>query len=252
MRIVAIANQKGGAGKTTTALALTGALTSKGYRVLLVDLDAQGNFTYSLGAVRGQGRGALGVLQRPETIREEIQHTAQGDVLASSPGLAGADAVITATGKEYRLREALEIVAEDYDYCVIDTPPALGITSVNALTAAQDVIIPAQADLYSLQGIKELYGTIDAVKRYCNPDLEVKGILLTRYNGRSTIRREVAEALEALAGQMGTRLYKARIRENVALVEAAAKRQSIFEYAPKSNGAQDYGAFAAEYMEGKE
>ena len=247
MRSIAIALQKGGVGKSTTASCLGSALILKGYRVLFVDLDAQGNLTYSLGA-SDKGPGAMGVLQRPETIKDEIQHTPQGDVLPSSPALAGADTVLTTTGKEYRLREALETVEGSYDYCIIDTPPALGITSINALTAADGVIIPTQADVYALQGIGQLYDTVGAVQRYCNPGLKILGILLTRYNGRSTIRREVAEALGDLAEKMNTRLYETRIRENVALVEAAARRQNIYQYAPRTNGAADYMAFTEEFL----
>ena len=242
-----IINQKGGVGKSTTALAIGAGLSLKGYSVLYVDLDAQGNLSYTMGAST-QGYNAMGVLQRPDTARSEVQHLEQGDIIASSPALAGADAVITETGKEYRLKEALEGLSGDYDYCIIDTPPALGILTVNALTACGGVIIPAQADIYSLQGISQLNNTLQTVKRYCNPDLSILGIVLTRYNGRAIIRREVAEMLEQTARGLNTKLYRSRIRECTALVEAQATKQNIYTYAPRSNAAADYKALVAEIL----
>ena len=245
MRTIAVINQKGGVGKSTTALAIGAGLSLKGYSVLYVDLDAQGNLSYTLGATT-KGYNALGVLQRPETAKEEIQHTAQGDIIASSPSLA--DTVITETGKEYRLKEALETIAGEYDYCIIDTPPALGILTINALTACTGAIIPSQADIYSLQGISQLNSTIETVRKYCNPSLTIMGIVLTRFNGRSIIRREVAEMLEQTAEQLHTKLYKSRIRECTALVEAQATRQSIYMYSPKSNATADYKALVNEIL----
>lgn len=247
MIIYSIINQKGGVGKSTTALAIGAGLSLKGYSVLYVDLDAQGNLSYTMGADT-QGYNAMGVLQRPETAKAEVQHTDQGDIIASSPALAGADAVITETGKEYRLKEALESLRGIYDYCIIDTPPALGILTVNALTACSGVIIPAQADIYSLQGISQLNNTLQTVKRYCNPELSILGIVLTRYNGRAIIRREVAEMLEQTARGLNTKLYNSRIRECTALVEAQATKQNIYSYAPRSNAAADYKALVAEIL----
>lgn len=245
MYSIAVINQKGGVGKSTTALAIGAGLILKGYRVLFIDLDAQGNLSYTLRAST-QGYNAMGVLQRPETATEEIQRTEQGDIIASSPALAGADTVITETGKEYRLKEALEHCSGNYDYCVIDTPPALGILTVNALTACNGVIIPAQADVYSLQGISQLNGTLQTVKKYCNPELEIMGIVLTRYNARSIISREVAEMIEETALQLNTKVYTTKIRECTALKEAQAVQRNIFSYAPRSNATADYKALVAE------
>lgn len=248
MKVYAVINQKGGVGKSTTALCLGAGLSLKGFKVLYIDLDAQGNLSYTLGADT-QGYNAMGILQRPETVKEEIQTAPGGDVIASSPALAGADTIITETGKEYRLKEALDKLGGTYDYCIIDTPPALGIVTINALTACQGAIIPAQADIYSLQGISQLNGTIQTVKKYCNPHLKVMGIVLTRYSARSIISREVAEMIDATAAQLNTKLYKAKIRECTALKEAQATRQSIFKYAPRSNAAADYKALIEEIME---
>lgn len=247
MYTIAVINQKGGVGKSTTALAIGAGLILKGHRVLFIDLDAQGNLSYTLRAST-QGYNAMGVLQRPETATAEIQRTEQGDIIASSPTLAGADTVITETGKEYRLKEALEHCSGNYDYCVIDTPPALGILTVNALTACNGAIIPAQADVYSLQGISQLNGTLQTVKKYCNPELEIMGIVLTRYNARSIISREVAEMIEETALQLNTKVYTAKIRECTALKEAQAVQQNIFSYAPRSNATADYKTLVAEIL----
>ena len=247
MKSIAIINQKGGVGKSTTALAIGAGITLKGHSVLYIDLDAQGNLSYSIGADT-QGYNAFGVLERPETIRSEIQHTPQGDIIASSPRLAGADKLLEATGKEYRLKEALETLQSIYEYCIIDTPPALGILTINALTACNGAIIPAQADIYSLQGISQLNGTIETVRKYCNPDLTIMGIVLTRFNSRSTIRREVAEMLETTAKKLNTKLYASKIRECVSIVEAEAVRKSIYSYAPRSNATKDYTALVNEIL----
>ena len=247
MKIYSIINQKGGVGKSTTALAIGAGLTLKGYSVLYVDLDAQGNLSYTLGADT-QGYNSMGALQRPETAKEEIQHTAEGDIIASSPTLAAADTILIDTGKEYRLKEALNSLSGLYEYCIIDTPPALGILAINALTACRGAIIPAQADIYSLQGIGQLNSTIQAVKKYCNSSLSIKGIVLTRYSSRSVISREVAETLEKTAEQLNTKLYKTRIRECTALKEAQATRQNIYSYAPKSNATADYTALVEEIL----
>ena len=205
-RTLAIINQKGGVGKSTTALMLAAGLTLKGYSVLAIDLDAQSNLTYTTGA-RTDGATALGVLTGEIKAGDAVQHTESGDIIPASKALAGADAFITDTGKEYRLKEALEPVAGQYDFIIVDTPPALGILTINALTACNSVIIPAQADIYSLQGIEQLAETMKPVKKYCNPDLTIEGILLTRYSSRSVLSREVAELAEQLAAKLGTKLF---------------------------------------------
>ena len=249
-KAIAVINQKGGVGKSTTALAIGAGLSLKGYSVLFIDLDAQGNLSYTLGADT-KGYNAMGVLERPETAKEEIQHTPQGDIIASSPKLAGADKLLEETGKEYRLKEALESLQGAYDYIIVDTPPALGILTINALTACTGAIIPAQADIYSLQGIGQLNSTIETVKKYCNPSLSIMGIVLTRFNGRSIIRREVAEMLERTAEQLHTKLYTSKIRECTALVEAQATKQNIYSYAPRSNATADYKALVDEILRGE-
>lgn len=247
MKTIAVINQKGGVGKSTTALALGAGLMQRGQRVLFIDLDAQGNLSFVLGADT-QRYNILSVLQSPETVADHVQHTPQGDVIASSPALVGADNTITQTGKEYRLAEALAPLASSYDFCIIDTPPALGILTINALTACSGAVIPAQADMFSLQGITQLHATIQTVKKYCNPTLRILGIVLTRYNARAIISRDVADMIEQTASQLSTKLYATRIRECTAIKEAQATRQSIFDYAPKSNASVDYLALLGEVL----
>ena len=246
-KIYAVINQKGGVGKSTTAEALTAGLSLKGFKCLAIDLDAQGNLSYTAKA-KTDGATALGVLMGEVKIQDAIQHTSRGDIIAASKALSGADAFITNTGKEYRLKEALESLQEAYDYIVIDTPPALGILTINALTACHSVIIPAQADIYSLQGIDQLSDTMQPVKKYCNPSLNISGILLTRYSPRAVLSREVAEIAEQLAARLKTKVFKTAIRENISVKEAQISQQSIFDYAPNSNAAKDYTAFIDELI----
>lgn len=246
-KIVSIINQKGGVGKSTTAESLAAGLSLRGYKTLAVDLDAQGNLTYTFGA-DNTGATVLEVLTGDATAAEAIKHTQSCDVLPANKALAGADAYIKETGKEYRLKEALENVTDQYDYIIIDTPPALGILTVNALTACQSVIIPSQADIYSIQGIEQLSETMKPVKKYCNPGLEIEGILLTRYSARSVLSREVADMLEELAAKLGTKLFKTKIREAIAVKEAQISQQSLFEYSPKAKPTEDYNALIDELI----
>ena len=248
MEVIAIVNRKGGVGKTATAQALGAGLIRKGCSVLYIDLDSQTNLTYGLGA-DAAGLSSMDVLTGEATAQEAIQHTPQGDVIAGAEALAGADAAIDGTGKEYRLKEALDGL--QYDYCIIDTPAALGTLTVNALTAADSVIIPVQAEVYSLQGIGQLSKAIEAVKKYCNHDLYIRGILITRHNGRAIISRDMQSNLEEAAQQLKTRLYSTPIRECVSIKEAQAQQQDIYSYAPRSNAAKDYAAFIEEFTERK-
>ena len=246
--IIAVINQKGGVGKSTTAAALGSGLTLRGFNVLLIDLDAQGNLTFNMGA-GGRALSSLEVLTGTATAREAIVRTPQGDIIPASPALAGADQLITATGKEYRLKEALEPLLDEYEYIIIDTPPALSILTVNALTACTGAVIPAQADPWSLQGISFLAQTVETVRKYCNRGLKVKGIVLTRYNARSVISRDMKDLIAQTAAKMSSKVYETKIRECQALKEAQAVQESIFQYAPRSNAAADYKALLDEIIE---
>ncbi|MCL2254988.1 MAG: AAA family ATPase, partial [Lachnospiraceae bacterium] len=204
--IIAVLNQKGGVGKSTTALTLGKAFAVRGFKVLFVDIDAQGNLSYTVKAKNTTSADitALDLLIGKVKVNKAIQRTSQADIIASSPSLALADSVIADAEKEYRLKKALTEIHSSYDYIIIDTPPVLGILTINALTACTGAIIPAQADIYSLQGIAQLYKTILTVKQHCNSSLKVMGILLTRYNARTIISRDVADMVDTTARQFDT------------------------------------------------
>ncbi len=161
-----------------------------------------------------------------------------------------ADDLMSSVGKDYRLRKALAAVADDYDFAILDTPPALGTLTVNALTASDWVVIPAQADAYSLDGVTDLAATIEAIREYTNPDLKIAGILLTRYNPRTSISRIIHEDAEAMAAELDTKVFRAWIREATVIKEAQAVKQPLFEYAPSAKVAYDYRFFIEELMEG--
>ena len=247
--IYAITNQKGGVGKTTTAAALITGLHAQGYKVLGIDLDMQGNLSYTMGTPKGRPT-VLGVMLGEVPAREAIHHTPHGDIIPYAKGLNAAEKQFSDTGREYILKKALEPIAGEYDFIIIDTPPALGILTVNALTAAHALIIPAQADIYSTQAILETHRTMQKVKEYCNHGLSYAGILLTRYNGRATITKEAEEHINGIAADMGTKVFTAHIREGVSIKEAAAIREPLMQYAPKSNAAADYQEFITELLEG--
>lgn len=237
--IIAVVNRRGGVGKTATAHAIGAGLSLKGYKILFIDLDSQCNLSFDVGA-KGTRLTSMEVLSGTAAASDAIQTVQRGDVIIASPSLATADTSIIGTGKEHRLKEALEPLKKKYDYIIIDTPPALGVATVNALTACSSVIIPAQAEIYSLHGIDLLYEAIDAVKKYTNPAITVKGILITRYNGRSILSKDMKSNLEAKAKEVGTKVFSTPIRECVAIKEAQATRTDIFTYDPKSNAAKDY------------
>ena len=247
--IYTITNQKGGVGKSTTAAALGAGLKAKGYKVLFIDLDAQANLTFCLQA-KPQPLSSLEVLTKTAKAAEAIQHTEQGDIIPAAPALAAADSLLTNTGKEYRLREALKPVLKDYDYIIIDTPPSLSTLTINALTASNKVIIPVQADAFSLQGVASLQETIEAVQAYCNPDLIIAGLVITRYNSRTLITKQMTDYLNEIAAALNTKVFNTKVRECTAIKEAQTLQQDILTYAPKSNAAADYTALLNEIEEG--
>lgn len=255
METITITNHKGGVGKTTTAQALTTGLTHRGYKVLAVDVDPQTNFTYTAGLEPQEdkpdiyelfkARGAVSSLQA-------IQETPAGfSMIAGALGLAGADMEFSQQGREYILKEILEPVKEKYDFCIIDTPPTLGILTVNALTASQKIIVPIEADIYSLQGLSQLQGVIANAKKYSNHDLQIAGLLITKYNPRAIINKSLKEELEAVADQLQTKVFKRWIRETVAIKEIHFLQGDLFKEYPKHNVTKDYAAFIDEFL-GKE
>lgn len=253
--VIAVINQKGGVGKTTTAEAIgTGLALLHNKSVLFVDVDAQGNLSFALkGNLQGGKPTIFDAMQSPALSEAAVQITGTGfHLMCSSPTLANADSTFNATGREHKLKEAIEPLKGKYDYIIIDTPPTLGVLTVNALTAADECIITAQADMYSLQGVSMLYATIGTVKKYANPNLNIKGILLTRYNSRTLLSKEVSRVLNETALSIGSKLFTTRIRECNAIKEAQIEQTNIFTYAPKSNAASDYSSLLDEILKGNE
>ena len=249
MQIITISNQKGGVGKTTTAHALLTGLANMGYKVLALDADPQTNLTYTTGINMDDTPDLYNLLKKQASFLEVVQQVKPGfDIIPGSLDLAGADMEFTAAGREYMIREALEPVKEKYDFCIIDTPPTLGILTVNALTASYKIIVPMAADVYSLQGLSQLQGMVENVKKYCNPGLTIDGLLLTKYSDRAIINRNLKDSLQQTAAQLHTRLYKTTIREAVAVKEIQFLQSDIFTEYPKAKVTEDYKQFIKEFL----
>ena len=242
---IVLTNQKGGVGKTTTTAALAGCLARKGLRVLAVDMDPQGNLGFSLGHAQEDG-DVYEVLTGRKDIRRAIQPGEECDVLPSSILLSSLQTDMGEKLYQTALKEQLEKVKPDYDYIVIDTPPALNILTVNAYAAASCLIIPMAADILSLVGLAQLRETVEAVRSSINPSLRILGILLTRFNPRTRLSRDVLDMAGQVAQQLGTGVFENKIRSAVVVSEAPAHGESIIRYAPSSRAAGDYEGFARE------
>lgn len=253
MRIVAVANQKGGVGKTTTSQALTAGLADKGYKVLGIDLDPQGNLSSACGSVNYNVPTIYELMKREVTAEETIQHMNGGyDIIPSNIMLAGAEQELSQTGKEHRLKEAIAAVSDNYDYIIVDTPPSLGVLTVNAFTAASDILIPTTAGIFATTGINQLNETVKSVQKYCNPNVKITGILFTRFNPKANISKQIKELTEQLSQYISAPIYKTYIRSAVAVEEAQANRVDIFDYAEKSTVSEDYKAFIEEFLKGEQ
>lgn len=248
MKALVIANQKGGVAKTTTAGAVASLLSRQGNRVLAIDMDSQGSLTKNCG-IHHASSGVYSVLKGVGTVLQGVQNAGHYDVLPSSDMLKAIEAELSGTmGKEYRLREALNApeVGQHYDFVVIDTPPAIGTLSVNALVAADYVLIPAMADINAIDGIRQLNDTIRNVRKYFNPTLQLSGILLTRFDPRLNISKKIRESAAMAAEAMGTKLFETHIRATVAVPEASYMQEDLLSYDPGSTVAQDYIKFMDE------
>lgn len=251
MEVLTICQRKGGTGKTATALNLGSGLHRAGKRILFIDLDSQANLTKNLRINPEQiVYSSFDVMTGEATAEEAIAETTEGGLLPASADLAVADLHITEKDRAYRLRKALQPIRDRYDYIIIDTAPALGICLINALMASNSAIITAEARQSSLDGIGELYGTLEAVRK-ANDSFTIEGILITRYKPRTILSRDMRENLKKVAEHIGTRTFNVVIRECTAIAESESKRQSIFAYAPRSNGAKDYSDLIAEILRGE-
>jgi len=246
MYVLSVANQKGGVSKTTTVQALGVLFRERGRGVLCVDLDPQGNLSFAMGADLDEVPTIYNVLKGEVGVRDILQRTGSGDVLPANMLLSGADAEFTATGREYLLKEALGQIAGEYEYVLIDCPPALSILTINAFAAADFVIVPAMADVFSLQGMAQLHDTISSVRKYCNPHLKVAGILLTRFNPRTKLSGHIQQLLDGATKSMDTILFRTYIRSSVSLQESQYQRENMFDYDSRSNAMMDYAEFLKE------
>lgn len=246
--IIAISNQKGGVGKTTTTNALTAGFQRKGFRTLAIDMDSQGNLSFSMGAENENVPTIYHVLKGDVSALEAIQHTSFGDVIPGNILLSGVELEFNTTGREFILREALEPLKDLYDYIFIDTPPALSILTVNAFTASQYIIIPMLADVFSLQGLTQLYDTIQQVRKYCNPSLKIEGILLTRFNNRTVLSRDITETARLISEQLNMPIFDTVIRNSVVITEAQSIQEDMYSYSRTNNAVKDYSQLIDELI----
>ncbi len=247
-QVIALANQKGGVAKTTTALNLAVAFKEMGHRVLAIDLDPQGNLTMSQGMNPDQvERSMFNVLVHGLPI-DEVIHRAEVDVAVSSIDLAGAELALSSMiGRERALQKALLPVRATYDYILIDTPPSLGLLTINALTAADSVIVPVQCEYLSLRGLVQLEGTLSMIRENLNPSVEIRGILPTMFDRRTLHARE---AIDMLRENFGDLVFDTRIRKTVRYAEAPVQGSSVLKYEPSGDAAEAYRQLAREVLNG--
>ena len=245
-KTVAIVNQKGGVGKTTTCVSLAAALAEMGQRILLCDFDPQANATSGMGVDKTLSKGIYEVVIGAVPVTDAIVHTRFGDVLPSNKALAGAGIeLIAMERREFLLRDALAEVSDCYDFIFIDCPPSLELLTLNALCAADTLLVPVQGEYYELEGLSDLMNTVRIVRRALNPRLELEGVLLTMFDGRTNLALQVAEEVKHY---FPGKVYATVIPRNVRLSEAPSHGKPITAYDRSSRGAECYKALAAEFL----
>lgn len=248
-RTIAIANQKGGVGKTTTAINLSSCLVEAGQRVLAIDFDPQGNATSGLGLEKGELEETvyemmLGDCTLEECLHRDVQKNL--DVLPSDSNLAGAEIeLLDVAQKEYVLKQYLEKIRDEYDFIIIDCPPSLSLLTINALVAADTVLVPIQCEYYALEGLSQVLRTINLVRKKMNPGLELEGVVFTMYDARTNLSLQVVENVK---NNLNEKIYKTIIPRNVRLAEAPSYGMPINLYDSKSTGAESYRLLAAEVI----
>lgn len=248
-RVMAIVNQKGGVGKTTTAVNLGACLAEKGKKVLLVDVDPQGNTTSGIGLAKSKVQRCIyDVLINDVDIETVVFPTAYEGlfVVPATIQLAGAEIeLVSVLNREVRLRKALERIREKYDYLLLDCPPSLGLLTLNALTAADSVLVPIQCEYYALEGLSQLLNTITLVQKHLNPDLKIAGVVLTMFDPRTNLSQQVIDEVQKY---FGDKVFKTIIPRNIRLSEAPGYGQAIITYDEKSRGAEAYRQLAEEVI----
>ena len=243
-KVISISNHKGGVGKTTSAINLGAGLNKLGKNILLIDLDPQANLSQSLGLIN-QERNIYGAL-RGEYKLQPIEIIKGLEIIPSTLDLSGAEIEMSGeAGREYILRELIEPIRRSYDYILIDSPPSLGLLTINSFTASDEVFIPLQAQFLALQGLAKLLEVIDKIKKRLNKELIVGGVFITQYDNRKVLNRDVVATIEA---HFKDEVFNTKIRDNIALAEAPAQGVDIFRYSPKSYGAEDYLSLCKEIL----
>jgi chromosome partitioning protein len=247
--VLAFANQKGGVAKTTSTVNLGAALREHDLRVLAVDMDPQGNLTMSQGIDTEELEKSMYDVLVHRTPIDEVIYERELDVAASTIDLAGAEmALATMIGRERALQRALDAVRDRYDYILIDTPPSLGLLTINALTASEGVIVPVQCEYLSLRGLLQLEKTLEMIRENLNPDVRIKGILPTLFDARTTHGKE---SIEVLRENFGDLVFETVVRKTIKFAEAPVTGESVLKYDPKGRGAESYRALAREVLNGR-
>ena len=243
-KVISVANQKGGVGKTTTTINLSTILAKKGKRIMLIDADPQGNATSGVGVDKEVELSFYDVLTNDTEIIDTLEKTAIRNLVVcpSNINLAGAEVeLVSMMSREQRLKEKLDIIKERFDYIFIDCPPSLGLITLNAFTASDSVLIPVQCEYYALEGLGQLLNTINLVKKHLNKDIQIEGALLTMYDMRTNLSNQVVKEVKRY---FNNKVYKTVIPRNVRLSEAPSYGMPITEYDPRSKGAKSYEKFA--------
>ena len=249
-KAIAIFNQKGGVGKTTTNINLAACLAAKGKKILILDIDPQGNTTSGVGISKRGLKVTTHEILIEDTYRPEEAIIPTGiknlDIMPASVQLAGAEVeLIQIAGREKRLKKAIDQVKPNYDYIFVDCPPSLGLLTINSLTAVDSVLIPIQCEFYALEGVSQLMSTIEIVKKNSNPDLQIEGVILSMFDGRTNLSIQVVEEVKKYFKE---KVYTTGIPRNVRLAEAPSHGMPVIQYDPKSAGARAYKEFAEEFL----
>lgn len=243
-KVISISNHKGGVGKTTSAINIGAGLNLLKKKVLLIDLDPQANLTQSLG-LTNEAINIYGAL-RGEYKLQPIEIFKGLDVIPSTLDLSGAEVELSSEpGREYILKELIEPLRASYDFIIIDSPPSLGLLTINSFTASDEILIPLQAQYLALQGLAKLVEVVDKIKQRLNKGLKVGGVFITQYDSRKVLNRDVVDTIQA---HFKDEVFKTKIRDNIALAEAPSQGLDIFRYSSKSNGAEDYLALSKEVL----